>query len=248
MAARELKGKTALVTGGGRRIGREIALALAAAGANVAITYLRSRREARQTAEEIRRHGVRALVLGCDVRQEKSVRNTVRKVITEFGGLDLLVNNAAVYDTVVFENITVRQWDEMFATNARGPFLTSQAALKPLRQRQGRIIHLGSLGGLRPWGTHAHYCASKAALTMLTQVMAKALAPEIAVNCVAPGMIDLGDGDRGHASFLRRIAAKTPMRRNGSAQEVVRAVMFFATSPQFITGQVLAVDGGLGLE
>jgi 3-oxoacyl-[acyl-carrier protein] reductase/pteridine reductase len=158
----------------------------------------------------------------------------------------LLINNAASYETVEFEKITVRQWDEMFATNARGPFLMSQAALKSLRQRHGRIVHLGSLGGLRPWATHAHYCASKAALAMLTRVMAKALAPEVAVNCVAPGMIDLGDGR--DTAFLRRIAGKTPMQRNGTAAEVVRAVMFFATAPQFITGQVLVVDGGLGLE
>jgi len=235
-----------LVTGGARRIGREIALALAEAGCDVAITYLSSGREARQTAQDIRRHGVRGLALACDVRDEKSVRNAVKSVTGEFGGLDLLVNNAAIYETVEFEKVTVRQWDEMFATNARGPFLVSQAALTFLRQRHGRIIHLGSLGGLRPWGTHAHYCASKAALTMLTQVMAKALAPDIAVNCVAPGMIDLGDSR--NAGFLRRIAGKTPMQRNGTAEEVVHAVMFFATAPEFITGQILAVDGGLGLE
>jgi 3-oxoacyl-[acyl-carrier protein] reductase/pteridine reductase len=246
MAEGELRSKAALVTGGARRIGREIALALAAAGADVAITYLESAREARQTAEDIRRLGVRGVALGCDVRQERSVRNAVEKVAGEFGGLDMLVNNAAIYETVEFEKITLRQWDDMFAVNARGPFLMSQAALKPLRQRQGRIIHLGSLGGLRPWATHAHYCASKAALTMLTQVMAKALAPQIAVNCVAPGMIDLGD-DR-DAALLRRVGRKTPMQRNGRAEEVVRAVLFFATAPQFITGQVLAVDGGLGLE
>jgi 3-oxoacyl-[acyl-carrier protein] reductase/pteridine reductase len=246
MAAYELNDKVALVTGGARRIGREIALALAQAGADVAITYLNSVRKARQTAEDIRRHGVRGLALVCDVRDEKSVRNAVKKVAAELGGLDLLVNNAAIYETVEFEKITVRQWDEMFATNARGPFLVSQAALKSLRQRHGRIIHLGSLGGLRPWGTHAHYCASKAALTMLTQVMGKALAPEVLVNCVAPGMIDMGAGR--NTGFLQRIAGKTPMQRNGTAEEVVRAVMFFATAPQFITGQVLAVDGGLGLE
>ncbi len=242
----ELHGKTALVTGGGRRIGRQIALALAAAGADVAISYLKSENEARQTAEEIRRKGVRGLALACDVRQEKSVLNAVQEVQKKFGGLDVLVNNAAIYQTAEFEKISAQQWDEMFATNVRGPFLMSQAALKSLRQRRGRIIHLGSLGGLRPWATHAHYCASKAALTMLTQVMAKALAPEVAVNCVAPGMIDLGDGR--DAALLRRLAAKTPMQRNGSAEEVVRAVMFFATAPPFITGQVLAVDGGLGLE
>ena len=246
MAGDDLKGKTALVTGGARRIGREIALALAEAGADVAITFLRSKREARQTEQEIRRRGVRGLALACDVRQESDVRQAVKKAVREFGGLDLLVNNAASYETVEFEKITVRQWDEMFATNARGPFLVSQAALKTLRQRRGRIVHLGSLGGLRPWATHAHYCASKAALTMLTKVMAKALAPEVAVNCVAPGMIDLVDGR--DAAFLQRIAGKTPMQRNGTAAEVVRAVMFFATAPQFITGQVLVVDGGLGLE
>lgn len=246
MAGDELKGKMALVTGGARRIGREIALALAAAGADVAITFLRSKREARQTEEEIRRQGVRALALPCDVRKQSDVRQAVNKVVAEFGGLDLLINNAATYETVEFEKITVRQWDEMFATNARGPFLMSQAALKALRNRRGRIIQLGSLGGLRPWATHAHYCASKAALTMLTQVMAKALAPEVAVNCVAPGMIDLGDGR--DSAFLRRIAGKTPMQRNGTAGEVVRAVMFFAAAPQFITGQIMAVDGGLGLE
>ncbi|HKC71427.1 MAG TPA: SDR family oxidoreductase, partial [Terriglobales bacterium] len=246
MAADELRGKAALVTGAARRIGRQIALALAEAGADVAITYLKSGREARQTAEDIRRHGVRGLALACDVRDERSVRNAVKRVTAELGGLDLLVNNAAIYETVEFEKITVRQWDEMFAANARGPFLVSQSALKSLRQRHGRIIHLGSLGGLRPWGTHAHYCASKAALTMLTQVMAKALAPAIAVNCVAPGMIDMGEGR--NTGFLRRIAGKTPMQRNGTAEEVVRAVMFFATAPKFITGQVLAVDGGLGLE
>jgi NAD(P)-dependent dehydrogenase (short-subunit alcohol dehydrogenase family) len=246
MGEGELHAKTALVTGGGRRIGRQIALALAAAGADVAITYLQSRREARQTAEDICGEGVRGLALDCDVRQERSVRHAINEVQKEFGGLDLLVNNAAIYQTVEFEKITARQWDEMFATNVRGPFLMSQAALKLLRPRRGRIIHLGSLGGLRPWATHAHYCASKAALTMLTQVMAKALAPEVAVNCVAPGMIDLGDGRDGRV--LRRLAGKTPMRRNGSAEEVVRTVMFFATAPSFITGQVLVVDGGLGLE
>jgi 3-oxoacyl-[acyl-carrier protein] reductase/pteridine reductase len=104
---------------------------------------------------------------------------------------------------------------------------------------------MGSLGGLRPWATHAHYCASKAALHMLTKVMAKALAPEIAVNAVAPGMIDLGE--KSAAPFMRRMARQTPMRRNGSEEEIAATVLFFATAPQFITGQILAVDGGLGL-
>jgi NAD(P)-dependent dehydrogenase (short-subunit alcohol dehydrogenase family) len=104
---------------------------------------------------------------------------------------------------------------------------------------------MGSLGGLRPWATHAHYCSSKAALHMLTKVMAKALAPEIAVNAVAPGMIDLGE--KSAAAFMRRMAKQTPMQRNGRDDEIAAAVLFFATAPQFITGQILAVDGGIGL-
>jgi 3-oxoacyl-[acyl-carrier protein] reductase/pteridine reductase len=105
---------------------------------------------------------------------------------------------------------------------------------------------MGSLGGEKPWATHAHYCSSKAALHMLTQVMAKALAPKIAVNCVAPGMIDSGAGEKDPA-LLQRLAAHTPMKENGTPQDVVSAVMYFATAPHFITGQILTVDGGLGL-
>ena len=110
---------------------------------------------------------------------------------------------------------------------------------------EAKIIHMGSLGGLRPWATHAHYCSSKAALHMLTKVMAKALAPEIAVNAVAPGMIDLGE--KSAAAFMRQMAKQSPMQRNGRGDEIASAVLFFATAPQFITGQILAVDGGLDL-
>jgi len=144
-----------------------------------------------------------------------------------------------------FEEITVQQWDRMFASNARGPFLVSRAALESLRKRQGRIVNLGSLGGLRPWTSHAHYCASKAALTMLSQIMAKALAPEISVNCVAPGMIDTGENPA--SKTLKHFAEKTPMRRNGTNDDVAEAVLFFAAAPKFITAQTLVVDGGLGL-
>ena len=250
MSERPLKGKEALVTGGGRRIGREIALELARAGADVAITYLTSQKQAQQTLVDLAGFGVRALALRCDVREPKSAQATVKEVVQEFGGLDLLVNNAAVYETVDWEKMTAEQWDGMFATNARGPFLMTQAAAAALKRRRGRVINLGSLGGLRPWPSHAHYCASKAALTMLTQVMARALAPRVAVNCVAPGMIETGDSKRqaaAHRAFMRKIAKKTPMLRAGTPAEVAAAVLFFAGAPHFITGQVLVVDGGLGM-
>ncbi len=241
----DLAGKTALITGAARRIGREIALGLARAGAHVAITYLSSRAEAQRTREEIAALGVRALAVPCDVRHERSVDSALRRVLQEFGKLDLLVNNAALYETVSLEQITPAQWDTMFATNARGPFLVARAALPALRRSKGRIINIGSLGGLRPWVEHAHYCASKSALHMLTELMAKAWAPQVVVNCVASGMIHASQTKP--SAFLRRVAAKTPMRRAGSSADVVDAVLYFATATRFITGQVLVVDGGLGL-
>jgi 3-oxoacyl-[acyl-carrier protein] reductase/pteridine reductase len=240
-----LAGKAVLITGGARRLGRATALAMAEAGADVAITFLRSAREAQHTIIDAGSFGVRAVALRCDVTDEKSVRSTIKETARELGGIDILVNNAANYETAKFESLTLRQWDAIFASNTRGPFLVSREALKLLRQRRGRIINMGSLGGLQAWATHAHYCSSKAAVHMLTKVMAKALAPEISVNCVAPGMIDLGE--KSAAAFMRRMARQTPMRRNGSAHDIAAAVMLFATAPHFITGQILAVDGGLGL-
>jgi NAD(P)-dependent dehydrogenase (short-subunit alcohol dehydrogenase family) len=252
-SGKPLHGKTALVTGGAKRLGRASALALARAGADVAITFRHSDREARETVVDLSGLGVRAFALRCDITDEASVRATMKEAGRELGRIDILVNNAANYETAEFEKLTVKQWDAIFASNARGPFLVSREALKWMRRKRSRghdkieakIINMGSLGGLRPWATHAHYCSSKAALHMLTKVMAKALAPEIAVNAVAPGMIDLGE--KAAAAFMRRMAKQTPMLRNGSGEEIAAAVLFFATAPQFITGQILVVDGGLGL-
>src|ERR1700728_4653609 len=219
LSSKPLQGKTALVTGAARRLGRASALALAAAGADVAITFRHSAREARATVVDLSGAGVRAFALRCDVTDEASVRAMMKDAGRELGGIDILVNNAANYEAVEFERLTVRQWDAMFASNTRGPFLVSREALKWLRRKRGnrsveaKIINMGSLGGLKPWTTHAHYCSSKAALHMLTKVMAK----------------------------------QTPMRRNGRTDEIAEAVLFFATAPQFITGQILTVDGGLGL-
>jgi NAD(P)-dependent dehydrogenase (short-subunit alcohol dehydrogenase family) len=248
-----LRGKTALITGAARRLGRASALALAEAGADVAITFRNSARDARETVVDLCGLGVRAFALKCDVTDEASIRTMMKEAGRELGRIDILVNNAANYETAEFEKLTVRQWDAIFASNTRGPFLVSREALKWMRRDRGKsagkleakIINMGSLGGLRPWATHAHYCSSKAALHMLTKVMAKALAPEIAVNAVAPGMIDLGE--KSAAAFMRRMAKQTPLRRNGRGEEVAAAVLFFATAPQFITVQILAVDGGLGL-
>ena len=253
LQAKPLLGKTALITGAARRLGRASALALAQAGADVAITFRHSAREARETVVDLAGLGVRAFALRCDVTEEASVHAMMKEAGRELGRIDILVNNAANYESAEFGRLTLRQWDAIFASNTRGPFLVSREALKWMRRPRGKgqgaieakIINMGSLGGLRPWATNAHYCSSKAALHMLTKVMAKALAPEIAVNAVAPGMIDLKE--KSAAAFMRRMARQTPMQRNGRADEIGAAVLFFATAPQFITGQILAVDGGIGL-
>jgi len=240
---RPLAGRRALVTGGAKRIGRAIALELAKAGAEVAITFRGSDAEAQQTVHALQAAGARAFAVNCDVRSEASVNEAVLATVEQLGGLDLLVNNAGAFETAVLEEITVAQWDAMFETNTRGPFLVAKAAYPHLKAAQGRIVNIGSLGGIHPWATHAHYCTSKAALHMLSQTMAKAWAPEIAVNCVAPGMIVMGEVDPAY----EHLARKTPMQSNGTAQDVAAAVLFFAAGPHFITGQLLAVDGGLGL-
>lgn len=227
-------------------MGKAIALAMAQAGANVAFTFRSSAKEAEETLQEIKAKGAQAVAFECDLRRPESAKDAVENVLKRFRQIDLLINNAGVFETANIEAITAEQWDEVFAVNVRAPFLVSQSCIPSLRSSGGRIINMGSLGGEKPWATHAHYCSSKSAMHMLTQVMAKALAPEIAVNCVAPGMIDSGAGEKDPA-LLQRLAAHTPMKTNGSPQDVVSAVMYFATAPYFITGQILTVDGGLGL-
>lgn len=243
LLARPLEGKRALVTGAAKRIGRTLALTLAEAGADVAITYRGSEAAALATVAAMKSYGVRALALSCDVREESSVNAAVDGAVDALGGLDLLVNNAGAFETQALETISVAEWDAMFEVNTRGPFLMAKAAHAHLKTAHGRIVNIGSLGGLHPWATHAHYCTSKAALHMLSHTMAKAWAPEISVNCVAPGMIVMGEVNPAYEQF----ALNTPMKRNGQAEDVAAAVLFFATGPHFITGQLLAVDGGLGL-
>jgi NAD(P)-dependent dehydrogenase (short-subunit alcohol dehydrogenase family) len=238
-----LAGKTVLVTGAAKRIGRAIALKLGAAGANVAITYRNSQPEAEDTVQALAALGVGALAVCSDLGDPDSIRQTLDAVAEKFGRIDILVNNAGVFESAPLEDITLEQWDRMFATNTRAPFLMAQAAYPHLRRAGGRIVNIGSLGGTHAWATHAHYCTSKAALHMLSQTMAKAWAPEISVNCVAPGMIVQGEVGEAYVHFAER----TPMRRNGTAEDVAEAVLFFAAGPHFITGQLLAVDGGLGL-
>ena len=238
-----LHGRTALVTGAAKRIGRSIALALGEAGADVCLSFRDSEQEAVEVVGELEALGVRAFALRSDLTDPAQVRVLIGKAVGLLGRLDIVVNNAGAFASEAMEQIDVEAWDRMFAINTRAPFLVAQAALSQLRANRGRIINIGSLGGVHPWATHAHYCTSKAALHMLSQTMAKAWAPEVSVNCVAPGMIVEGEVD----PMYERFARNTPMQRNGTAGDVAQAVLFFATGPHFVTGQTLVVDGGLGL-
>jgi 3-oxoacyl-[acyl-carrier protein] reductase/pteridine reductase len=239
--SRDLRGRRIVITGGVHRLGREFALALAAAGADLVVTTREPGADAQAVTAELKSLGVRAAAIACDVRSPESVQHAIVSAAQFLGGIDMLINNAGMFETSALEDLTPAQWDDAYQTNTRGPFLAAQAALPYLRSSTaGRILNIGSLGGIRPWPTHAHYCSSKAALHMLTQTMARAWAPSVSVNCIAPGMIQFpGEPER--------LAAKTPMGRDGAPEDVVAAVLFFAGAPSFVTGQILAVDGGLSL-
>jgi NAD(P)-dependent dehydrogenase (short-subunit alcohol dehydrogenase family) len=243
MSDRFLENKVALVTGAGKRIGREIALTLGRAGAHVIVNYNQSREGAQAVASEIAALGVRALALRADVSRPKQVTAMFRVIEKRFGRLDVLVNNAGVFFSKNWDELEERDFDRVLGTNLKGPFFCAQAAARMMaRQGQGNIINISSLGGLQAWPSYMHYCASKAALISLTRSLAKALAPAICVNSVAPGTILFPDEERNERT--RKIIRATPLRKAGTAEDIAQTVLFLATQSDFITGQVVAVDGG----
>src|SRR6185295_10768034 len=235
-----LRGKVVLVTGAAKRIGRGIALRLAKEGARVAIHYGRSEKEARRTAEECGG----APLFQADLEKVAEIERMFAEVRQQLGRLDGLVNNAARFTRRDPLEITEADWDFIHQVNLKATFFCCQQAAKLMRQTGGgRIVNISSLGGIRPWAEHAHYCASKAGVIMLTRALAKAFAPGITVNSVAPGVIPFEDIDeRG-----KRMIENTPAQRGGTPAEIADAIVFFLTSSRFVTGQLLAVDGGLSL-
>lgn len=233
----------ALVTGGGRRIGRAIALTLGRAGAHVIVNYNRSREGAQATAREIAALGVRAVALRADVSSLKQVAAMFRVMEKRFGRLDLLVNNAGVFFPKKWDELEEKDWDLVLGANLKGPFFCAQAAARMMmKQGSGNIINISSLGGLQAWPSYMHYCASKAALISLTRTLAKALAPTIRVNSVAPGTILFPQERRDER--IRNVISTTPLRKAGSAEDIAQTVLFLAIQSEFITGQIIAVDGG----
>jgi 3-oxoacyl-[acyl-carrier protein] reductase/pteridine reductase len=228
-----------LITGGAKRIGRVIALELYRQGFEVAIHCNHSWDEARALAKECGG----APVFGANLASVDEIGRLFSEVKSQFGALDCLVNNAARFTRFSPLDITEADWDFILSVNLKGTFFCCQEGAKQMMKKgAGRIVNISSLGGIRPWAEHAHYCASKAGVIMLTKSLAKALAPAITVNSVAPGVIsfDVEDDQR-----IERMIENTPMKRSGKPEEVAAAVHFFLTAPDFITGQILAVDGGL---
>ena len=233
--------KVILVTGGARRIGRSIALALASEGARVAIHYGNSEAEARATAAQCGN----AEIFQADMGNVGAIRSMVDRVAHHFGRLDGIVNNAARFTKFDPLQIEEKDWDFIHSVNLKSVFFACQAAAKVMLEGDGgHIVNISSLGALKPWQDHAHYCASKAGVVMLTKCLAKAWAPKISVNTVAPGVIPFDKTDE----RIERFIASTPAGRAGTGEEIAEAVLFFLKSSRFVTGQLVAVDGGLSLK
>lgn len=233
-------GKLVAVTGGARGLGRALVEAFAAQGAHVAFSYHRGTAEARDTQQRLVAMGTRVFAQQADARAAGELPRFVGAAAEALGGLDVLINNAGVFPRTPLGEVSDAQLDEAFAVNVKAAVLATQAAASHLRARGGAVVNVASLGGLRPWPAHVAYCATKAALVMATRCLALALAPDVRVNAVAPGVLDppgAGEAVRG----------RIPQQRYGHYDEVVAAVLFLAGAATYTTGEVLSVDGGRAL-
>jgi NAD(P)-dependent dehydrogenase (short-subunit alcohol dehydrogenase family) len=241
MSDPRLAGRIAVVTGGGRGLGRALVRALAGEGADVAFSYRESRRGALEEAEAVRRLGRRAFAGPADARVPGEIAAFVDEAAAALGGLDFLVNNVGVFRRTPLEELSEEVLDEAFDVNVKAAVVASRAAAPHMQRRgAGAIVNIASLGGLRPWRAHVAYCASKAALVMATQCLALALAPQIRVNAVAPGILE----PPGAPETLKQ---RVPAERFGTLAEVVETVVFLLAGSPYTTGEVVRVDGGRGL-
>jgi pteridine reductase len=237
-----LAGAAALVTGAGRRIGQAIAIGLAQAGCDVAVHYHGSATGAEETASAIRAAGRRAELLPADLSDAAAARNLADQAARALKRLDVVVNSAAIMVQQSVERVTPESWDATLDLNLRAMFFVSQGAIPHLRRSKGKIVNIADLAGLEPWPTYLPHCVSKAGVIMLTKALARALAPDIAVNAVAPGAVllpeDWDDKSREH------IRETTPLERIGTPADVVAAVRFLLADTDYATGTILVIDGG----
>lgn len=226
------------MTGGGHGLGRALALAAAEAGADVALSYRESQKGALEAEQAVRGLGRRTFTAEADARRPGAIAAFVDAAAEALGGLDVLINNAGVFRRVEIADIDDEALDEAFDVNVKAAVLASRAAAPHMRRRGGgSIVNVASLGGLRPWAAYLPYCTSKAALVMATRCLARALAPEIRVNAIAPGILDPPGGSAG-------LEERIPLKRFGGLDEAVEAAVFLAAGATYTTGEVLTVDGG----
>jgi pteridine reductase len=245
MTSGSLTGKTVLITGGAKRVGATVARTLHAAGANLAIHYRQSSREAEALAAELNaaRPGTAALVQA-ELLEVTKLPALVEFALRSFGGLDVLINNASTFYATPIGEITPQKWDDLLGTNLKVPTFLSQAAAPALRKSRGLIINIVDIHALRPLRDHTVYCTAKAGLHMLTRSLAKELGPEVRVNGIAPGPILWPSGQPQDAAKQDKIIERTILKRMGSPQDIARTALFFAADAPYVTGQILAVDGG----
>jgi 3-oxoacyl-[acyl-carrier protein] reductase len=238
--------KVALVTGSATGIGRAVAIRFAKEGLAVAVNYSRSEAEAKATLDEVRRHGVPAILCGCNVADDTAVRAMVARCQQELGGLDILVNNAGTTRFIDHNRLDALGddvWDEILNVNLKGTFYCCRAAMPLLQEREGAIVNVTSIAGIVGEGSSIPYAASKAALNCMTKSMARAFAPRVRVNAVAPGPV-LTRWLAPYAERVNRYVEATPMRRAATPEDVADTVAFLALGTTLVTGQVLVVDGG----
>ncbi|MGH7605883.1 MAG: SDR family NAD(P)-dependent oxidoreductase [Gemmatimonadales bacterium] len=238
----QLAGAAALVTGAGRRLGQAIAIGLARAGSDVAVHYHGSAEGAERTAREVRTAGRRAALLPADLTDAAAARRLADDAARALGHLSVVVNSAAIMVRQPLDTITPDSWDATFDLNLRAPFFVTQGAIPHLRPRRGKIVNLADVAGFEAWPAYLPHCVSKAGIVMLTKTLARALAPDIAVNAVAPGPVLLPE--EWDAPTRDHIRDTTPLQRLGDPADVVAAVRFLLEGSDFVTGTVLVVDGG----
>lgn len=238
----ELAGRVVLVTGAGHRLGRAIALAVARRGAHLGVHYHASAAEAETTVRAALELGVQAVSFQADLRDAHAARALPERVARYFGRLDVVINSAGIMTRAFVEETTPELWDDVMAVNLRAGFFTVQGALPWLREARGKVINLADVGGLEPWPRYAAHCISKAGVVMLTETLARALAPEVTVNAVAPGAV-LPPNDWDEAS-REHLARTTPLKRLGGPDDVTGAVLYLLEQGDYVTGTTLVVDGG----
>jgi pteridine reductase len=237
----ELRGRTALVTGAGHRVGRAIAVALGAKGMRVAVHYNATADGARETVRQIQEAGSEADVIGADLTNADAAETLIAAVVARFGALDVLVNSAAVMVRTPFGEITPRQWDDIMALNVRAPFFLAQAAAAHLRAAHGVIVNIADLAAFETWPAYVPHGISKSGVVHMTRSLARLLAPEVRVAAVAPGTVLLPDDwSESDAEHLRQT---TPLARTGRPDDVTKTVLFILDS-DYLTGETIIVDGG----